>query len=119
MPARRSRNRAQLEHHVVEVIESAERLREALQGYQKQMRKLNALLAKGDPAISAVRVTSMPAGRRPVTKAVDEFEAARHQLRVDLLAAGNEEGISMSEVGRVLGISRQLASRIANEGTPR
>ena len=119
MPARRSRNRAQLEKHVVEVMESAQQLRQALQGYEKQMRRLKALLAKGDPAIPAVRATSLPAGRRPVTKAIDDFEGSRHQLRVDLLAVGNEEGASMSEVGRVLGISRQLASRIANESAPR
>jgi hypothetical protein len=50
-----------------------------------------------------------------VTEAIQEFEAARHQLRLALFSLGKEEGASISEVGRVLGISRQLASRLAGE----
>ena len=45
MPAGRSRNRAQLERHIAEVIESAERLRQSLQGDEKQMRQLSTFLA--------------------------------------------------------------------------
>ena len=52
-----------------------------------------------------------------MTEAVEESEAARHQLRLALFAVGKEEGASISEVGRVLGISRQLASRLAGEAT--
>lgn len=72
-------------------------------------------LEAGAPGISASKGTGIPSERRQVTESIEEFEAARHQLRLALFALGKEEGASISEVGRVLGISRQLASRIAAE----
>ena len=113
-PPRRTRSRGNLERAVTEAAESADRLRQELQGYEKRMRKLSARLAKGDPAVSAADATNLPLqGRRPVSDGIDDFEAVRHRLRRALIAVGQEEGISIAEVGRVLGISRQLASRIA------
>jgi hypothetical protein len=72
-------------------------------------------LEDGAPAIGAAKGTGIPTERRQVTEAIQEFEAARHQLRLALFSLGKEEGASISEVGRVLGISRQLASRLAGE----
>ncbi len=70
---------------------------------------------KGEPVFGPDEDSETPAYRQQVTEAIGEFEAARHQLRVALFAVGKEEGASISQVGRVLGISRQLASRIAKE----
>lgn len=72
-------------------------------------------LEEGAPAIGAAKGTGIPTERRQVTEAIQEFEAARHQLRLALFSLGKEEGASISEVGRVLGISRELASRLAGE----
>jgi hypothetical protein len=79
------------------------------------MAAIAARLETGAPAISASKGTGIPSERRQVTEAIEEFEAARHQLRLALFALGKEEGASLSEVGRVLGVSRQLASRLAAE----
>jgi len=100
-----------------EVVESSALLRAELLGYEKAMIKIAKRLERGDPAATAGLGTGVPAQRRQVTEAVEQFEAARHQLRIALFALGMEEGASISEIGRVLGISRQLASRIANEAT--
>ena len=90
-------------------------LRETLQRYEKEMTRIRRRLEDGEQAIDASRGTAIPAQRRQVTEGIEEFEAARHRLRAALLAAGQEEGASFSEVARVLGISRQLASRIASQ----
>ena len=88
-------------------------LRETLKKYENELTRIGRRLEDGEPAIDASRGTDIPAQRRQVTEGIEEFEAARHQLRVALLAVGQEEGASFSEVARVLGISRQLAPRIA------
>jgi len=74
-------------------------------------------LENGHPAVSAGDGIGAPGHRQKVTEAIELFEASRHQLRLALFAVSLEEGASISEVGRVLGISRQLASRIAAEAT--
>ena len=100
---------------IEELVSSSSRLRETLQGYERAMVKIGRGLERGEPAISASQGTGIPAQRRQVTEAIEEFEAARHRLRLALFALAGEEGASISEVGRVLGISRQLASRLAGE----
>lgn len=90
-------------------------LRDKLERYETSMITIRGRLEHGDPALDASRGTAIPAGRRQVTEGIEEFEAARHQLRLALFAVGKEEGATISDVGRVLGISRQLASRLAAE----
>jgi hypothetical protein len=98
-----------------ELLDSSAQLRDSLQQYERTMKRIADRLEEGEEAIAAARGTSIPAQRRRVTEAIEEFEAARHQLRLALMVAGRAEGASMAEVGRVLGISRQLAARLAAE----
>lgn len=107
--------RQDLIDRIAELVEVAALLRAQLQGYEKTMTKIAARLENGEPGIAASTGTGIPGQRRHVTEAIEEFEAARHRLRLALFALGMEEGASMSEIGRVLGISRQLASRLAGE----
>lgn len=107
--------RDHLLQRIAELVECSARLREQLLRYEKAMLKIAERLEAGAPGIAAAKRTSIPTNRRLVTESIEEFEAARHQLRLALFALGKEEGASISEVGRVLGISRQLASRLARE----
>lgn len=50
-----------------------------------------------------------------MTSAIEEFEAARHTVRLGLIAVAQEEGSNLSDVARTLGVSRQLTSRLALE----
>lgn len=111
MPSKRRR----LVQRIEALIECSALLREQLVRYEQAMGTIAARLEDGAPGISASRGTGIPSERRLVTETIEEFEAARHQLRLALFALGKEEGASISEVGRVLGISRQLASRLAAE----
>jgi len=104
-----------LVRRIRELNESAALLREALQRYENTMARIADRLEGGEAAITAAKGTQIPSERGRVSEAIDEFEAARHQLRLALIIAGTAEGASLSEIGRVLGISRQLASRLAGE----
>ncbi len=108
-----SKKRERLIQRQYEVVESSARLRTELLRYEKAMTEITKRLENGDAAVSAGQGTGFPEQGRTVTRANETFEAARHRLRVALLAVGKEEGASAAEVGRLLGISRQLASRIA------
>jgi len=110
-----STKRERLLAQIAELVESAALLREQLQAYEKAMLRIAKRLENGEPGVTAARGTGIPTQRRQVTESIEEFEAARHQLRLALFALGREEGASISEIGRVLGISRQLASRLAGE----
>jgi len=107
--------RKKLVRRIRELNESSAHLRQALDHYEKTMGKIAARLEAGEATISAAEGTSIPSERRHVTESIEEFEAARHQLRLALIVAGKAEGASIAEVGRVLGISRQLAARLAAE----
>ncbi|MGP8059039.1 MAG: hypothetical protein ACLP9C_05340 [Acidimicrobiales bacterium] len=112
-----SRARQDLIRAQYEVVESSTLLREQLQQYEKSMLRIARRLEKGEPAISAGYGTGVPKHRRQVTEAIDEFEGSRRQLRLALFAVGKEEGESIAAIGRILGISRQLASRLAAGAT--
>ena len=53
--------------------------------------------------------------RAAVTDAIRGFEAARHRVRLLLVAIEIEEGRTIGEVARSWGVSRQLASRWVQE----
>ncbi|HXW35923.1 MAG TPA: hypothetical protein VEJ87_15215 [Acidimicrobiales bacterium] len=114
-----SRKRRQLVRRITELNESSALLRERLRRYEKTMVVIARRLENGELAIAASQGTAIPSQRRQVTEAIEDFEAARHNLRLALFALGKEEGASISEIGRVLGISRQLASRLATEAADR
>ena len=53
--------------------------------------------------------------RSAVTDAIRGFEAARHRVRLLLVAIEVREGLSIGEVAKSWGVSRQLASRWVQE----
>ena len=108
-------SRRRLIRSIRELNEASADLRENLQRYERSMSKIAERLEKGENAVRAANGTSIPSERRRVTEAIEDFEAARHQLRLALIVLGREEGASLTEIGQALGISRQLASRLAGE----
>ena len=107
--------RQRLIDQIARLVESSGRLRTELKGYEKTMSGIARRLEAGEPGIGASAGTDIPSQRKRVTEVIEEFEAERRLLRLALFTLGKEEGASISEIGRVLGISRQLASRLAGE----
>jgi hypothetical protein len=53
--------------------------------------------------------------RNAMNDALNGVEAARHSMRLRLFKLGLDQGLSIGELGRIFGFSRQLASRYAKE----
>jgi len=111
-----SPERTALKKSIDALVASAAALRERLRNYEISMDRIRRGLDEGQPAIDASSGTSIPSDRRLVTESIEQFEQARHELRVALIAAGRAEGSSVAEVAAVLGISRQLAYRLTARG---
>lgn len=57
-----------------------------------------------------------PVSERPnVRESLKHYEEARHELRLAVIAKCLDDGMSIGEVSRRYGFSRQLASRYAKE----
>ncbi len=97
------------------LVERTEELREVLQRYRKSSIELATRVSRGEALDEIFPVIEGPARPREVTETIIEFSAARHQVRLAMFVLGDEQGISISEMGRQLGMSRQLASRLAAE----
>ena len=110
-----SRNSKLLVRRIGDLVETSERLREVLRRYERANVDLARRVERGQPTIEAMENIDAPDRRKEVTETFDEFEAARHQVRLALMVVSLEEGSNRSDVGRMLGVSRQLASRLAIE----
>lgn len=99
-----------------ELVETSEELRQTLSRYKRASQLLAARIDRGESVLDAFDTMTGPMRRhRELTDVMDEFEAVRHRVRLSLVALAEAEGTSMSDVARRLGISRQLASRLAGE----
>ncbi len=83
--------------------------------YKKASTEIAARVEQRESLADALKAVSGPIRRREVSDTLAEFEAARHQVRLAMFALGEEQGTSISELGRQLAFSRQLSSRLAAE----
>jgi len=107
-----------LRRQTLVLIDATDYLRDALFGYRRACEKLLKAGEHGRRASSTVEMLELQKfaeTREQVTSAIEEFEAARHKVRLGLVAVAQEEGSNLSDVARTLGVSRQLTSRLAIE----
>jgi hypothetical protein len=74
---------------------------------------LRARVAEKVPVAEAFSDMAMPWS--DIARQLDELERARHRVRTAVFALGLSEGMTIAELGRLYGFSRQLAARIARE----
>jgi hypothetical protein len=110
-----SKGAKRLVRDMATLVEATEDLRKVLLHYEKGSAEVAVRVERGELLTSALEAAKGPIRRREVTDALDEFEAARHQVRLAMFALGSEQGTNASELGRQLAFSRQLASRLATE----
>ena len=98
-----------------ELLRSAETLIQKLRSTTTSNRKSRSQLENG----SSVRevFSAIPTGylRQSLTDAMAEVESARHKVRRLTFARGLAEGMTIGELARMWGISRQLAARYVKE----
>jgi len=98
------------------LAEASKTLREVLLRYERALVTLASRVKRGESVLEAFDAMDGAMRRhRELTETLEELEAARHQVRLALFSLASAQGASMSELGRRLGISRQLASRLTTK----
>jgi hypothetical protein len=102
---------------VERTIESSVALRKHLVSTERTGRKMISALRRGVPISESVETTgASPAELRQSSHdLIAEYEHCRHEMRAAFLLPSLDEGLSIGDIGRALGISRQLASRLVKE----
>jgi hypothetical protein len=72
-------------------------------------------IKKGSPIATTMETTDARSSRANINTCLEALYDARHQLRLAITTAGLDEGMTIGDLGRAWGISRQLASRFARE----
>lgn len=103
-----------LTRQVAALGDANDHLRAVLLRHKKAL-ALNVKRIESGEWTGAATRAGAPVIRSELTDAMDDFEKARHEVRLAFFTLGAEQGKSKSEMGRALGVSRQLASRLAAE----
>ena len=97
------------------IIRADEDLQVAMERHRAMSLATACRLEEGSEQLIDILVALDAADRRQeVNDAIEQFESARHAVRLAFFALGRTESATPTSVGRALGISRQLASRLAN-----
>jgi hypothetical protein len=111
-----SKRTEHLVRQIAALDEATGNLKEVLVRYQRAITGLATHVEAGESVLEAFDgLDGAMLRQRELTETFEEFEGARHQVRLAVFALAKAQGASMSELGRRLGISRQLASRLAAE----
>jgi len=103
-----------LVEEIAQLTEASITLREVLIRNERAIADLAQRVLRGESVLEAFSAMDGAMDRnREMPETLDEFEHARHSLRLALFNLALEQGATASELGRRLGISRQLASRLA------
>lgn len=102
---------------VERTVEASVALRKHLVSTERTGRKMISALRRGVPISKSVEATgACPAELRQSSHdLIAEFEHCRHEMRAAFLLPSLDEGMTIGEISRTLGVSRQLASRLVKE----
>ena len=102
---------------VERTIASSVALRKHLVSTERTGRKMISALRRGVAISKSVETTGASPGelRQSSHDLIAEYEHCRHEMRAAFLLPSLDEGMSIGDIGRALGISRQLASRLVKE----
>jgi len=97
------------------LMASGEELRDLLAESRQGFTQGLTLLEGGVPLDQALTDLHTAERRLRMTEVLSRFDECRHNLRISITAAGLDEGMSIGDIGRAFGVSRQLAARFAKE----
>lgn len=114
--SRQSKDVAQLNAQLTAMIEESRALRDVLARNERAAAKLQRQLERTGSVIDAMEaLEGAMHGPRELPDAIDHFEATRRKTRHALFTLATKQAVSLSEMGRRFGFSRQLAARIVQE----
>ena len=82
--------------------------------YRRAIRAIENGLPIGD----TLEMIAAASTRVDLNRVLSELEHSRHRSRLSMFAGGIDEGLSISDLGRSMGFSRQLAARYTHEIGP-
>ena len=97
------------------LAEALEELRRCTEVVESTSRRSLNMLGEGADLASALALAEPAATRQSLNDALKHVEEIRHEIRLLVFAAGLKQGMSIAELGRQFGFSRQLAARYAKE----
>ena len=100
---------------IEELIGATSILRSELNAHEAICRKVLSEVRVDHEITGVLPEVRADTWRSAITDAIRGFEAARHRVRLLLVAIEVEEGRSIGEVAKSWGVSRQLASRWVQE----
>ena len=97
------------------LIEANRSAREVMVKNERRLKRAMKNLERGIDVRTAIQTTHPDAPRQSTNEALEAYEAARHNLRLAVIRELLASGMSLREIGKQWGFSRQLASRYAKE----
>ena len=79
------------------------------------LRNVRQLVEDGETVESLIAVIPPAKQRQTLAEALDQLNRSRHKARQKVFALALERGVSVAELGRAWGFSRQLAARYISE----
>jgi hypothetical protein len=98
--------------------DAADAVRSALDGAEGALTTVRDHLREGGRASDFVNALQPRELRSALSRSLDDLERTRHRMQRLLFRLLWVEGMSMSDIGRGWGVSRQLVSRLINEPDP-
>jgi hypothetical protein len=100
---------------IEDLLESLAELRKSTKATEATVRRGLRLAMNGADVATALGAVSPADTRQSMNDALKAVEEARHQMRLHIFEIGIQQGMSIGELGRIFGFSRQLAARYAKE----
>ena len=90
-------------------------LRESLGRYEEVIARVRRDVEQGIPLHEVMADIGVASRRVDLVQRLTRFEDARHRMRVACFHLSHVEGLNISAIARLWGISRQLAARFIKE----
>ena len=90
-------------------------LRESLRRYESVLERVRRDVEHGIPLHEVMNEIGVANRRLDLVERLTRFEDARHRMRVACFRLSHAEGLNISAIARLWGISRQLAARFIKE----
>ena len=104
-----------LRHQLQHFVDTMHSTSVTLGAEAETVQRLHDALADGGDLVALIAHLPIADERDRLTVAITQLEESRRLARAHLFDALNKHGISIGEVARIWGISRQLASRIIRD----
>jgi hypothetical protein len=114
-PGMLSKNDLEAIRSVERVIEASQNLRRLLEIREEELRRAVSVREPTTDYATSVKQAHVTENREDLNEALFLFDNARRESRIASFRSALDHGVSINELSRMWGFSRQMASRYAKE----